>query len=105
MTTAPAVDTATLDALLAERLLGCKTRGGACPAAGHRDLSTTGDGMLLVLEAMRERGWSSEIYDEGARQWGFIHLGEDKAGWSPDSCEAWPLAVALAAEAALEADA
>ena len=122
-----AVDTAVLDAWLAERLLGWtySAEGGEFPhwhPAGTYDctvdppaLSTTGDGMLLVLEAMRAR-WATfnrkhwRVQECFAENLGFfegyfntdpdmslLHIAETLA-------ELTPLRVATAARAALEAE-
>lgn len=126
MTITTQVDTTALDAWLAEHLfdgspLDCTAPGhegsqcwsiptgpthlaviGYGPAPAY---STTGGGMLMVLEAMRERGWSRAIYEapigevvEFARTG---DKGEHLAYRAAD--ELLPTAVGLAAKAALEA--
>ena len=63
-------DTAELDAWLAENLLGWTEHTGywwppdeSMSALEHAPkASTTGDGMLMVLEAMRERKWVSSAW-------------------------------------------
>lgn len=69
-------------------------------------LSTTGDGMLMVLEAMQGRGWQalSHLFpDDSLRHATFIP--EDVSATTEDwvSADTLPLAVAQAARAALEA--
>ncbi len=115
-------DTAALDAWLAEHLLGwtsCNDQthrylehwhapgerlSVRCPPA----LSTTGDGMLMVLEAMRERRWFYFMWAEGIPPHRIAAaFATVEEGWRDREVEAdtLPLAVALAARAALEAEA
>jgi len=124
------MDDRELDAWLAEHLFGLEVEwdywfpgsdGGKRSAApSNRDkipfevgefdclpsYSSTGDGMLLVLEAMRERRQTLLIdatYDE--KQW-WVKWGEDK--WHQENAvidDSLPRAVALAAKAAIEASA
>lgn len=67
--------------------------------------SSTGDGMLLVLQAMRERGFHWELQTSKARfsMPGVRH--DWSAHFSADNVRALPRAVAEAAKAALEASA
>lgn len=123
-------DTRALDAWLTEHLFGWDAEACTCgmcivnyycPQHGdHSPLppyaySTTGDGMLIVLEAMRERGWHGMLdYGfPGDGYWveaGFTRLVEPAEGRGPfDNAPAahhdsLPAAVALAAKAALEAE-
>lgn len=123
MTTEQAVDTAALDAELAKKLdLPC----GYAPFDGteecgvswehHRAYTgnhvsvtheydppdlTTGDGMLMVLEAMREAGWLFAVYnvnDGGYEAQFFRPHGHDS---SMEDAPSLPTAVTLAALSAL----
>ncbi len=94
-----------LDAALAERLFGKKHDGWDCYLD---DYSTTGDGMLLVLDAMQERPRVSNIdiaWDRGNDgQWGVTFW--DSQVTRSLGCavsKTLPRAVALAALAALAA--
>lgn len=80
-----------------------KERGRGWSATNHKFSwwSSTGDGMILVLEAMRERGLVVKIHA--------IHAGwaayfrRDSDPWAVRSADTLPRAVALAAKKALEA--
>jgi hypothetical protein len=74
-------------------------------------LSRTGDGMLMVLEAMKERGWDWHIESaEGAWWLRLEHDDGREVGYSPFdgnstiTATALSIAAALAAKAALEAE-
>lgn len=114
-----------LDVWLAERLdlRACSARhdGATCSAAfaahpakvlpvslAHDfeplPLSSTGDGMLLVLEAMRERGYTVDLNTGGqAFRWAHVMRATPRAfeQWDHISADSLPMAVALAAKAAL----
>ncbi len=113
-----AVTDTDLDAWLAEHLLGWtySAEGGEFPhwhPIGTYDctmdvpkLSTTGDGMLMVLEAMRSRRWYVVLYVEDDE----LYQASITAIDGPDDAvpvgadaeaETAPLAVAQAARAAL----
>ncbi len=64
-------------------------------------LSTTGDGMLLVLEAMRERGWGAVIV-MGRQVWSIDVQTAKCKTLSRARADTLPRAVALAALAALD---
>ena len=126
---AGATDTAELDAYLTEHLFGwTPTEGGAWRCSEgtctypdaryvahnggvtiHRKtpaLSTTGDGMLAVLEAMQGREWQAmtQLYPyDSLRHAAFVpeKTSIDTKDWT--SADTLPLAVALAARQAIEA--
>ncbi len=118
MTTETPIDTAALDAWLAENVLvwthvsidmdaevkvvGCSPSlpDYSMPVP---ELSTTYEGMRLVLEAMMERGWyiSFQCDDTG---WGCNILNGKNGVSSFREADAAPAAVALAAKAALESE-
>ena len=110
-----------LDAYLAEHLfglVGC-TFDECREAAEERDhyhypghgwgswkradrYSSTGDGMLLVLEAMRERwSWTAELSEDTDGKWRVMF--DNNSDDHECVADTLPLAVALAAKAALEA--
>ena len=111
-------DTAALDAWIAEHLLGWgrvsaifakdKDPGWRDPHDANRPrtcrgLSTTGDGMLMVLEAMRER--MPGVRAAFQRELRPLIINNDGFHWERDwSIWITPLAVAQAARAALEAE-
>ncbi len=120
MSTEQAVDTAALDSWLAEHLFGWThlhftgpaelQRIGLSPTDDEYEplpaYSTTGDGMLMVLEAMQERGWFVTLTDYALPRWWEVEFlpdplkpGEVVLGKAP----VLPTAVSLAAKAALEA--
>ncbi len=138
MTQAAVTDTAELDAWLAEHLLGwlrLNSGGWRCTGADtcthatapHTNpqvhssvppaLSTTGDGMLMVMQALRERGWEWTIrFREDGVHWpgrmypldtslpfygAMFTKGPHGAGNEEDTL---PLAVAQAARAAIRAE-
>ena len=112
-----AIDDVALDAWLAEHLFGLTDEVKAANPSWRNhipDYSTTGDGMLLVLEAMRERGHdgSAAVNIDSYRQAVFypkgsvvrsLLFGFRSRDWT--SADTLPLAVALAARAAIEAEA
>jgi len=83
-----------------------KDGGGICEPL--HNYSTTGDGMLLVLEAMRERGYGFEMTDDvstGQTGWE-VQVWKDSSsvlGWLLHA-ETLPRAVALAALAAMKVE-
>lgn len=105
-----------LDAWLAEHLLGFKRdRAGALfkhfegPTWSGKDYlvpesSSTGDGMLLILEAMRERGWVGLVKWDGDREHDhYTALFSQPDNVARIDAHSLPRAVAEAAKAALEA--
>ncbi len=132
------VDTAALDAWLAEHLFGGWHCDGCVESRGKTSIvasaphwhiaelrltrlafSTTGDGMLMVLEAMRERGWRFEAISgvDDDLQPGYGAVFTKNVQISPNEVmvvpvgasdrhggATLPLAVAQAARAALEAE-
>jgi hypothetical protein len=105
-----------LDVWLAERLFGIKawesagsllywTKDGAGPCTNLPHFSSTYDGMGLVIEKMRERGFDLTIHiaaNPGTSSFGVVCTdpsGNDVSTEFGDSCY---LAVGLAARAALE---
>ena len=104
-----------LDAWLAEHLLGQRwgERWTFRDGGGPPDLSGSGDGMLLVLGAVEERGWEWALSREGRKY--YMRITDPSQGtFNADGMEdRWladeragsaPMAVALAARAALEAE-
>lgn len=69
--------------------------------------SSTGDGMLQVLEGMRERGFEGKcgisLEQHGYQRWGSFFDGEHDGPRGEAEAATLPLAVALAAKATLEA--
>lgn len=129
--TTTATDTRALDAHLAEHLFGCTvriTQGFGeliyeCERHDHwpshpwnsgvgrwviPDLSTTGDGMLLVAEKLREHGWGVEFRREPTDLPWFARVVElrDSGTYTIaiETGATLPLAVARAAKAALKAE-
>lgn len=64
--------------------------------------SSTGDGMLMVLEAMRERGWSFQLSDGLTETSLWVALFESDRADHQIYADSLPRAVAEAAKAALE---
>ncbi len=116
-------DTAALDAWLAEYLLDGRmctqcTTGRNSWSGKHwhiaggitssLKLSTTGDGMLMVMEAMQKRGYQGRVSAWSRELWSAIFYHGFRLVLEPTQpfdAETGPLAVALAAEAALLSDA
>ncbi len=107
-------DTAALDAYLAEHLFGITLLPEPVTRHAVPEYSTTGDGMLMVLEAMRERGHDGQlgVTIDSYRQALFsprgsvlrsLLFGFRSRDWT--TADTLPLAVAQAARAALEAEA
>lgn len=127
MTTDTQVDTAALDAWIAEHLFGMHHGRDASgsPYWDYREhlgsvdigvlladvhvappaYSTTGDGMLLVLEAMKEHSASLNLYPPSNYAKRATACYSDGSGWIPFHADTLPTAVALAAKAVLEAEA
>lgn len=107
-------DTRTLDAVLAERLFGWTTRDHPLfpwiqPVTGIAfsappAISTSWEGMGLVLEAMKARGWDYEVRSIPAASVATrAHCEFHRAfgEFSDRSADSLPMAVALAALTAL----
>ena len=123
-----ATDTAALDAWLAEHLLGAWTCDGCTEtmpngsAAFHGlhwhikgtrtsslGLSTTGDGLVLVVEALKARRWYVVLYVEDGEPCRAsvteMDAPDDRVPLGADAdADTLPLAVALAARQAIEAE-
>lgn len=95
-----------LDAWLAEHLFDIPEAVVRGLALGASPYSSTGDGMLHVLEAMRKREWRALMgtwsTGPGYRCQFYTITNEEGVSALADSL---PLAVALSAKAALEASA
>ena len=83
--------------------------GTACLEPQPYAYSSTGEGMLMVLKAMRERGFGASIVAREEGDWWVMIATDHVMDWLTDdraaSSPSLPRAVAEAARAAIEAEA